>query len=136
MTQHILGQPTKTSINASVTLHGITRSKELVENNARLGLGIPYQKVLILRDTWALRDLQGDYKCPAEIAEGKPGISIIDNDDFKNDTLTGGGTSHRTNWMMIQKEVLYTYEFILTMHWCFHFIFAFITKVISIYLLT
>ena len=136
LTQHILGQPTKTSINASVTLHGITRSKELVENNARLGLGIPYQKVLILRDTWALRDLQGDYKCPAEIAEGKPGISIIDNDDFKNDTLTGGGTSHRTNWMMIQKEVLYTYEFILTMHWCFHFIFAFITKVISIYLLT
>ena len=26
-------------------------------------------------------------------------------DDFMNDTLTGGGTSHRTNWMMIQKCV-------------------------------
>ena len=29
--------------------------------------------------------------CPDEIMEKIPSISIIDNDDFLNDTLTGGG---------------------------------------------
>ena len=34
---------------------------------------------------------------------GEPSISIIDNDDFSNDTLTGGGTAHRCNWMSLQR---------------------------------
>ena len=107
LTQHILEKPTKTYITSSVTLHGITGSKELLETNDKLGLGLGYHKVLFLRDTWAMHDLQGGDNCPVEIAEGNPGISIVDNNDFSNDTLTGGGTSHRTNWMMIQKEVEY-----------------------------
>ena len=37
--------------------------------------------------------------CPDEIMEKIPSISIIDNDDFLNDTLTGGDTAHRCNWM-------------------------------------
>ncbi len=41
--------------------------------------------------------------CPDEIAEGQSSISIIDNDDFLNDTLTGGGTAHRCNWMFLQR---------------------------------
>ncbi len=42
--------------------------------------------------------------CPDAIAEGQPSISIIDNDDFLSDTLTGGGTSHRCrNWMFLQR---------------------------------
>ncbi len=42
--------------------------------------------------------------CPDAIAEGQPSISIIDNDDFLSDTLTGGGTSHRcSNWMFLQR---------------------------------
>ena len=48
---------------------------------------------------------KADDKCPEEIVEEKPDISIIDIDAFPNDTLTGGGTSHRTNWTMVQKEV-------------------------------
>ena len=40
--------------------------------------------------------------CPAEIAEGKAGTVIIDNDDFKDDDLTGGTTTHRTNMMFVQ----------------------------------
>jgi hypothetical protein len=41
--------------------------------------------------------------CPDEISEGEPSISIIDNDDFNNDTLTGGGTAHRTNVMFLHR---------------------------------
>ena len=37
--------------------------------------------------------------CPAEIAEGKVGTVIIDNDDFKDVT-----TSHRTNMMFVQPK--------------------------------
>ena len=105
LTQHILGKPTRASINASITLHGITRNKELVDSNYKLGIGISYANVLMLRDTWALNDVQRDDHCPVEIADGRPSVLIMDNDDFKNDTLTGGGTSHRTNCMFIQREV-------------------------------
>jgi len=31
-----------------------------------------------------------------------PGTAVMDNDDFKDDTLTGAGTSHRTNVMFVQ----------------------------------
>jgi len=40
--------------------------------------------------------------CPDKITEGEPSISIIDNDDFTNNTLTGGGTAHHCNWMFLQ----------------------------------
>ena len=52
-----------------------------------------YASVLLLKDAWAVHDLQLCSVSPNEIAEGKPGV-IVD-DDFQNDTLTGGNTSHR-----------------------------------------
>ena len=42
--------------------------------------------------------------CPFELAEGKPAIAIVDNDDFKSDTLTGADQPHRTNVMFVQKK--------------------------------
>ena len=109
LTQLILKQPTPTAIRATVTRHGISRSREMVDTDERLGFGIHYTKLLFLRDTWALHDMQSEDDCPRDIASGRPGIGILDNDDFKEDTLTGKGTSHRTNYMMVQKEVLYCY---------------------------
>ena len=44
--------------------------------------------------------------CPYEIAVGRPAIAIVDNDDFKNDTLTGAGQAHRTNVMYVQPTTL------------------------------
>ena len=105
LTQLILKEPTPTAIRSTVTRHGISRSREMVDTDSKLGIGIPYEKLLFLRDTWALHDMQSADDCPRDIAEGKPGIGILDNDDFREDTLTGKGTSHRTNYMLIQKEV-------------------------------
>ncbi|CAB1416359.1 unnamed protein product [Pleuronectes platessa] len=104
ITQYIVKRPTTTAMNATVTLHGITRSKELVDSYYKLGMGISYENVLLLRDVWTMHDLERCSVCPEQIAEGKPSISIIDNDDFRNDTLTGGGTSHRCNWMFLQRK--------------------------------
>ena len=51
---------------------------------------------------WTMHDLEQCSVCSDEINKGEPSISINDNDDFSNDTLTGGGTAHRCNWMFLQ----------------------------------
>ena len=106
ITQYVSKRPTSTAINATITLHGMTRSKELVDSFYKLGMGISYLNVLLLHDVWTMHDLKRCSVCPDEIAEKVPSISIIDNDDFRNDTLTGGGTAHRTNWMFLSIEAL------------------------------
>jgi hypothetical protein len=78
-------------------------SKEHAESYYKLGMWISYRNVLLLRDFWTMQDLEQCSICPDRISEGKPSISIIDNDDFNNDTLTGGGTAHRTNWTFMQR---------------------------------
>ncbi len=93
--QYVMKQLTTTSVNASITLHGRTRSKELIDSFHKLGNGISYSNVLILRDAWTLHDLDHCSVCPDAIAEGQY--------DFLSDTLTGGGTSHRCNWMFLQR---------------------------------
>ena len=42
--------------------------------------------------------------CPAEIAGGIAGTAIIDNDDFENNYLTEGTTSHRTKIIFVQPK--------------------------------
>ena len=83
-------------INNNVTLHGITRSKELVEIFYKQGFGISYADVLHVRDWWALCDLENASICPPELGIGKLGIQIVQNDDF------------RTNIMYIQLSNLIT----------------------------
>ena len=50
-----------------------------------------------------MHDLEQCSVCSDEINEREPSISIIDNDDFSNDKLTGGGTADRCNWMFLQR---------------------------------
>ncbi len=105
ITYHITGQRTTTSINLGVNVHGMTRSKDLVETLHRSGVCISYADTLLLYDHWALMDAEASATCPHEIADGKPAIVIVDNDDFKIDTLTGKATgAHRTNVMFVQPE--------------------------------
>ena len=45
--------------------------------------------------------------CPSEIANKYPAVAVMDNDDFKTDTLAGASeTNHRTNKMFVQNEDL------------------------------
>ena len=66
------------------------------------GFSLSYADILHLQDWWALCHLENASICPPELSIGKPGIQIVDNNDFGNDTLTGVGTLHRTNIMYIQ----------------------------------
>ena len=100
----ITGKRTSFQVNLSVTLHGLTRSREIVDVIRKFGLGIGYKDVLALYDTWAMDDIKTNETCPLELADGFPGTGVLDNDDFKDDTLTGADTSHRTNVMFVQPD--------------------------------
>ena len=77
---------------------------EIVNAAADLGIGIKYRSLLRFHESWVLDELEKGRVCPEEIAYKKPGTVIIDNDDFKDDDLTGGTTSHRTNMMFVQPK--------------------------------
>ena len=56
--------------------------------------------------SWA-RDETENNCCPSEIADEYPPVVVMDNDDFKTDTLTGASeTNHRNNVMFGQNENL------------------------------
>ena len=104
LTSYITGKRTSFEVNLSVLLHGLTKSREIVDLLHKDGLGISYNDVLMLRDFWVFSDLKSTPNCPSELAFGKPAIAVVDNDDFKSDTLTGAGQAHRTNVMFVQPE--------------------------------
>ena len=87
-------------------IYGLTRSKELVDQSRKFGFGISYQDVKNLVASWA-RDETENNCPPLEIAEEYPAVVVMDNDDFKTDTLIGASeTNHRTNVMFVQNENL------------------------------
>ena len=108
LTSFITKHRTKILINNSLTLHGIPRSKELLEIFCKQGFGISYADILHLRDWWKLCDLENASICLPGLGTCKPGIQIVDNNDIRNDTLTGAGTSHRNKIIYIQHSHLVT----------------------------
>ena len=51
-----------------ITLHGLTRNKELVKFSSDLGIGLSYNSLLGLNKSWALDEFENNEVCPAEIA--------------------------------------------------------------------
>lgn len=105
ITYHVTGQRTSTAVNLGLTVYGMTRSKDLVDTLHKSGVCISYSDALLLYDHWALKDVEVSGTCPPEIADSKPAVVIVDNDDFKLDTMTGSAAgAHRTNVMFVQPE--------------------------------
>ena len=97
----ITGKHIPLKIKLSMTVHGITRSREIIDLLKKFSLGTSYQDVLNLYATWTKHDMEKNDGCLEELAEYLPGVAIMDNDDFQDDTLTGAETSHRTNVMFV-----------------------------------
>ena len=100
----ITGNRTSFQASLSVTLHGLTRSREITDILKKFGLGISYRDVRSLYESWVMHAITANSTCPDELAEGYPGTGILDNDYFQDDTLTGADTSHRTNVMFVQPD--------------------------------
>ena len=86
ITYYVTGKRTNTAINVAVVVHGLTRSREIIDMLHKSGLCISYADLLLLYDSWNLMDAEPSATCPVEIADNKPPIVIGDNDDFKIDT--------------------------------------------------
>ena len=100
----VTGKRTAFQVLWSNLLYGLSRSKELVDLSKKFGFGVSYQDVRNLLASWAQQDIESDV-CPQEITNEYPAVVIMDNDDFKSDTLTGASeTNHRTNDLFIQNE--------------------------------
>ncbi|KAG0723754.1 hypothetical protein GWK47_042017 [Chionoecetes opilio] len=106
LTSYITGKRTSFKVKLAVTLHGLTQSREIIDLMHKFSLGIGYKDVLNLYDAWAKFDIETNRACPDELAMGQPGTTVMDNDDFKDDTLPGANTSHRTNFMFVQPQDL------------------------------
>ena len=74
-----------------------SRSRELIDHCKKFGFGISYQDIKNLLSSWAKAEVE-NWSCSSEIANKYAGVVVIDNDDFKTDTLTGASeTNHRSN---------------------------------------
>ena len=103
ITYIITGKKTLTSVNLTVVIHGMMKSKELIDILHRCGICISYNNLLLLYAIWALRDAEISKSCPRDIAYGKCPIVTVDNNDFKIDLLTGNACgAHQTNVLYVQ----------------------------------
>ena len=103
LSYYVTGKRTATAINLGITVHGMTRSRELSDILHKSVKLISYADIQLLYDYWALQDAEASDTCPQALADGKPGIAIMDNDDFPFDSLSGSAeVAHRTNVMHVQ----------------------------------
>ena len=94
-----------TSVNLTVVIHGMTRSKNLIDILHRCVICISYNDLLLFYVIWALRDAETSKTCPRGIAYVKPPIVKVDNDDFKTDILTGNASgAHQVYVLYVQPE--------------------------------
>lgn len=100
------GNRTSFKTRLSVTLHVLTRNREIIDLMHKFFLGINYKDVVSLNDAWAKFVIETNRTCPEELAISMPGTAVMDNDDFKHGTLTGANTLHRTNVMFVQPQDL------------------------------
>jgi len=76
LTSYITGKYTAFQTNISVLLHGLTKSREIVDIMHNEGLGISYNDVLMLQDFCVVNDRKRSVNCPFQIAKGKPAILV------------------------------------------------------------
>jgi hypothetical protein len=90
-------------IMLSMACHNLTGNKSLICALKKMKIGISYDDVLDLLAAWAHHESSlSNSLCPIDILLNSVGIVMMDNDDFKEDGLTGAETSHFTNVMMAQ----------------------------------
>ena len=90
-----------------LTVQHLTRSEQLVSVLNRFGHGYSPSKMLEYETAIAEKCLQGESEeglfVPSNIDVERPAVFCRDNNDLREETLTGSGTTHCTNGIMIQR---------------------------------
>jgi len=76
LTSYIPGKHSAFQTNISVLLHGLTKSREIVDIIHKDGLGISYNDVLMLQDFCVVNDLKSSVNFPFQLAEGKLALLV------------------------------------------------------------
>ena len=87
----------------------LTGNVEVIKLLNRLGHGISYSKLAEIETALCLRKTESEEEMavilPANVYTGVPTTLAFDNIDGLEETLSGGGTSHRVNGIVIQPMV-------------------------------
>ena len=84
------------------TVHRITASKETIKNLHRLGHTASYNDILKLNKQWSKMVSSTPSSFAKGFLRGIPVHSSIDNNDGRQETFTGAGTTHDTNRTLFQ----------------------------------
>lgn len=88
-------------ILTGMTLHRCTASKQSVFMLHKLGNCISYADIRLQNDAWA-RMVSASGRMSSEMVKGIATHATIDNNDGRQDTATGAGTTHDTNCTLFQ----------------------------------
>lgn len=95
---------TPKSLALGLTLRHITGSQHISKLLHKFGHCSSYDSVLRYETALAMKSLGQNDIIPADIKKGVSTILVWDNIDFCEETLTGSGTTHQTNGILIQNQ--------------------------------
>lgn len=97
---------TPKSLCLGLTVRHLTGSSQVVSLLSRLGHCASWNTVVSLDTSLAqLQLIEGRDKIPKGFAKKVPTTLVWDNMDFGEETLSGGGTTHHTNGIMVQSSI-------------------------------
>ena len=94
----ITRQKTAKQAMLGLTVHRLTGSKEAATHRHHLGHSISYNDILKYNNMWSSAQVEVHKR----FTNGLPLHSSIDNNDGRQETLTGAGTTHDTNSTLFQ----------------------------------
>jgi hypothetical protein len=97
---------TPKSLCLGLTVRHLTGSSQLLTLLNKLGHSASVTSVIAYETSLAQLQLQCGLEIPAGFEKGKPTVLVWDNIDFGEETLSGRGTTHHTNGIMLQSKVL------------------------------
>ena len=98
-------KPTPKSSALGLTLRHLTGSSYVNTLLSSLGHGISYDSTVRLETALARRQMHLGSEVPSEFVPGEFAFCVYDNIDFAEETLSGKGTTHHTNGILVQAEL-------------------------------
>ena len=95
-----------------MTVRHLTRSNQLVNLLHRFGHAYSTSRIAEYETSIAetyLRQVENDMYLPSNICPTSPVVYCWDNNDLREETVSGAGTTHCTNVIIIQRRVDETY---------------------------
>ena len=104
--RHSLNREPPLTLYIGLNLHTQTRSRQLVENMAKLGISVPYDRVCQLENHIAV-SISEQFKvdkivCPTMLRKGIFTVAALDNIDHNPSSTTAKGSFHGTGISLMQ----------------------------------